>query len=880
MKKLALIDGNNLLFRSYYATAAMGNLMQNSAGVYTNGIYGFVMAIQAVLKLDFTHVLVALDAKGKTIRHEAYPEYKGTRKPTPSELIMQFPLMRDYLEAAGIKYYETENYEADDIIGYFAKHFQDDFDEIVMISNDRDLMQLIGGSVTQLVSKRGFSEAIRYDRETLIAEMGIAPEQVADYKGLVGDASDNIPGVPGIGEKTAVKLLAEYGDLETILANLETLKGKLKENLEQYADQARFSKMLATIIVDFPNEFAIEEARYQGSDSQSLMSFFQKLEFHSFLKKMGTPASHAVSQPASPKVAAFTSESIESFLTSPMSLHLELFGTNYHTAAKLGFGLFDGKRKCYIPYDKALASTAFRTWLADPRAVKYVFDCKRAQAALLWDNIKFGGVAFDMLLAAYLVNPNITQEDFRVVAGTFGFQAVAYDEEIYGKGAKYALPEPDKIAALAMDKAVAIYQLREPLLKKIAEYGQERLLFDIEIPLAGILAEMETTGIAIDERKLDDIGIDLNRRIKDLDNEIRTLADEADLNINSTRQLGTVLFEKLKLPFYKKTKTGYSTDISVLQQLQGFHPIIGKIIEYRALTKLFGTYYEGLKTALGLKGDGRIHTIYKQAETQTGRLSSVEPNLQNIPIRTEEGRELRKVFVADEGCLLLSCDYSQIELRVLAEMAGVANLKAAFVAGKDVHTHTATLIFGHDTVTSEERRQAKAVNFGIIYGKTTWGLSEDLRIPPKKAEQFIASYFANYPEIKGFMDTTIANAREAGYVKTMFNRRRYIPELAANNFQTREFGKRMAMNAPIQGSAADILKIAMVRLDQAIREQGLKTRMLLQIHDEVVLLVPKTETAITRQLIIDIMQNCIETTVPLVVEAAFGDNLYEVKESA
>ncbi|MDD4183786.1 MAG: DNA polymerase I [Candidatus Izemoplasmatales bacterium] len=879
MKKLALIDGYNLLFRSYYATAGVGNLMQNSQGVYTNAIYGFVMGIQAILKMDFSHVLVALDAKGETFRHQQYPEYKGTRKPTPSELIMQFSLMREYLDAANIKFYETDHYEADDIIGYFAHHAKPEFDQIIIFSNDRDLMQLIDDNVVQMVSKRGFSDATVYDSKQLYETMGIKPSQMTDYKGLVGDPSDNIPGVPGIGDKTAVKLLQTYNDLESILEHTEELKGKLKENLITYADKARFSKQLATILIDFPNEFKVDELTLQNEDPEKLTAFYQKLEFHSFIRKLNLKSQDVKAAKAEAEYVIINDHPSR-ILTSPMGLHLELFGTNYHTAKKLGFGLYDGKNSFYVPFEVASGDKDFRDWLKDPLKEKYVFDLKALKASLLWEDIESDGFVFDLLLSAYLVNPNLTQDDFRAIASAFAYNDVAYDEEIYGKGAKYGLPEKPIYQRQAVKKAQAIYKLKDPILEKIKFQDQEELLVEVEIPLAKILAEMEWTGIKIDIIKLKSIGEDLNKRISLLEKEIRTQAGESDLNINSTRQLGTILFEKLNLPYYKKTKTGYSTDISVLKQLEGFHPIVQYIIDYRTLTKLYGTYFEGLSSALSLKGDGRIHTIYKQAETQTGRLSSIEPNLQNIPIRTEEGRELRKVFVADEDCLLLSSDYSQIELRVLAEMADVKHLKDAFKNNEDVHTHTASLIFKKDNVTPDERRAAKAVNFGIIYGKTTWGLSEDLKIPPKQAEAFIRNYYENYPEIKVFMEQTIAQAKTEGFVKTMMNRRRYIPELNSNNFQTREFGKRMAMNAPIQGSAADILKIAMVKLAKAIKESGSKMKMLLQIHDEVVLQVPKSEVEKAKKMVVDTMQSAVETNVPMLVEAAFGEDLFEVKDNA
>jgi len=873
MKKLLLIDGNNIMFRSYYATAATGNLMQNQDGVYTNGIYGFVRAFQQIFKMNFTHVMVALDAKGKTFRHDLFPEYKGTRKETPSELVMQFPLMREFLSAAGIPYFEKEKYEADDIIGFSAKHFAPEFDQILLISNDRDLMQLLDEKVSQLISKKGFTDYDVVTPSVMEAEMGIRPDQMTDYKGLVGDPSDNIPGVPGIGPKTAAKLLDEYKTLENVLANVGSLKGKTKEQIENNAAQAEFSKRLATIVTDFANDISIDKLEYHGPNEEMLQRFYQKMGFHSFLRKLDTAKQK---EDVSGFKVIGRPEEIASILTSPVALHLEIFGSNYHIAQKLGFALVGAKGSYYIPYSLLPLSPDLQNWLMDSHKEKFVYDLKQTKVALLWDGYDLEGVSFDLMLSAYLLNPNMTKEGFREVVSNFDYLDVAYDEEVYGKGASYALPEDNVIARHSIDKAAAIFALHEKMLIMNKECGQEELLSNIEIPLASILAGMEKEGIAVDEKKLDDFGFQLKQRIDELETSIYELAGE-NFNINSPKQLGVILFEKLGLPYRKKNKTGYSTDISVLKELNDFHPIIDRIISYRTLTKLYSTYYEGLKSALRLKEDGRIHTIYKQALTQTGRLSSVEPNLQNIPVKTDEGKELRKVFIADPGTKLLSCDYSQIELRVLAEMADVEGLKEAFREKEDVHSHTAKLIFKNSEVSSGERRQAKAVNFGIIYGKTAWGLSEDLKISPKQAEKFIADYFDSFPEIKRFMEQTIEGAVKNGYVETLFHRRRYIPEIASNNYQTREFGKRMAMNAPIQGSAADILKIAMVNMGKAIKERDLKTKMLLQIHDEVVFSVPEKEKEKALDLIIRLMEHSVELSVPLEVESSFGNNLYEVK---
>jgi DNA polymerase-1 len=875
MKKLLLIDGNNLLFRSYYATAAMGNLMQNSMGVYTNGVFGFVSTIQALLNREFTHILVAFDCKGKTFRHEKFTEYKGTRKETPEELIMQMPLVREYLDAAGVPRYEIDHYEADDIIGFCSTRFANDFDAIEIFSNDHDMLQLVSGKVTQIISKKGLSEVEVYTPQFMVEKLGIRPDQMPDYKGLVGDASDNIPGIPGVGDKTAVKLLGDYQTLENVIAHSDEIKGKLQEKILTYQDQARFSKEMATIVRDFPNELSVEKVRYQAGDISPLRKFFQKMEFRAFLRTLDL---------AQPKKSVLEGEfrTIETegefaaILDIPTSLHLELFGTNYHTAQKLGFGIVNRHGRFFADYEWIRKSPTFREWLRNPASPKEVFDLKQTKVALLWDGFDLNGTEFDLLLAAYLLNPNLVQSDFRGVVSTFGADDVQFDEEIYGRGAKDAIPEEVlPVRRHAVNKAAIIDRLKTAILSKIDENVQRSLLDNVEIPLAETLAGMEFSGISIDENALDEFGQGLATRIADLEKTIYEDAGE-EFNINSPKQLGVILFEKLNLPYYKKNKDGYSTDVKVLEQLVGFHPIVDRIMAHRTVKKLYSTYYEGIKFALKMKNDGKVHTIYKQTVTQTGRLSSVEPNLQNIPVRTEEGKEIRKIFVSEPGYDLFSCDYSQIELRVLAEMAQVEPLMAAFEHHEDIHTHTAKLIFHKDEVTPNERRAAKAVNFGIIYGKTAWGLSEDLKISPKQAEQFIADYFAQFPGIKSFMDRQIEDAKTLGYVKTILNRRRYIPEVSADNYMTREFGKRMAMNAPIQGSAADILKVAMVEIQEEIRKRNLRTRILLQIHDELVFSVPEEEKELVNDLVRDRMEHAVPFRVPLKVEGDFGKNLFEV----
>jgi DNA polymerase-1 len=866
----------NLLFRSYYATAASGSIMRNSQGQATNAVYGFVSAFQQLLQMEFTDLLVAFDAKGPTHRHLKFPEYKGTRKEAPIELLDQIPLVKDYLDAAGVSRYEQETMEADDIIGHMVKFHKHAYDKIVIISNDRDLHQLLDSKVSQMISKKGFTEVEIVTPESMMTNLGIRPDQMTDYKALVGDASDNIPGVKGIGDKTAVKLLEEWGTLENLLAHVEALTGKLQEKLIAGKESAMFSKELATILTDFPNPLG-ESHPVKPLDYEALSGFYKKMELHGFLRKL---------EAAKPKVQALTEEvlvlrddeAIKRSLSSPAAVVFEHYGFNYHVSKPLGFGIATAKMAFFVPYDAFRHSPALQAFLKDPMQDISTYDAKAFKVRLLWDGYDVNGVTYDLKLASYLVNPVSAKDDFRVASSLFECHQVDYDEDVYGKGAKASVPSEIAVARHAVNKAKAIAQSRSVAIQKLVEYGQLSLFTDVELPLTQTLANMEFAGISVDETALDQYGASLSERIAKLDQTIRELSGVEGININSPKQLGILLFETLKLPYYKKSAAGgYSTDAAILTQLVNDHPIIRPILEYRQLTKLFGTYYEGLKTALATKGDGKIHTIYQQTVAATGRLSSIEPNLQNIPIRTEEGRELRRLFVAAPSTKLLSCDYSQIELRVLAELGDCTSLKEAFANDLDIHTHTARLVFQHENITPDERRQAKAINFGIIYGKTPWGLADDLGISLKQAERFIANYFASFPEIKSFMDKQIQMAQTEGYVETAFKRRRYIPEVKDANYQVRENGKRMAMNAPIQGTAADLLKIAMVKIDQSFQTAKLKSKLLLQIHDELVVEVAAGEEEQAHRLVKDGLEHAAPFSVVLKVEGGFGNSLYEVK---
>lgn len=872
MKKLILIDGSNIMFRAYYGTAYTGNLMQNSKGQYTNAVFGFVNMINSVLKEEFTHILVAFDKSGKTFRHDQFEDYKGGRKPMPDEFRSQIDLIKESLNVLGVKQREIELIEADDIIGTYSKEYYDNFDHIEIISNDKDLLQLVNDKVSLRSSKKGMQDYISYTPEYLMEVMSVTPEQITDLKGLMGDASDNLPGIPGVGEKTAVKLLKQYGTLDGVLDHKEEIKGKLGERVREHFESAILCKEIATIKTDVELEFTLDEVEYKGVNETEMLAFFEELELHSLIKRYNKKTPR--------KVVDFKYTRIDNIfdlndiLKDDSYILLEQYNPYYHLSTNLGFAIVNELGNFFVPYDLLHQSLQFQLFLSDENIKKNVFDVKKMRVCLMNDLYDIKGVDFDLLLAAYILNPNNTKEDFRVIVSNFDYTDVSYLEEVYGKNTKYHIPEAKLYETYAVKKAIAIKELKESLIKDLKDNKQFHLFKDIELPLASILAEMEFEGIKVDVSKLQELNIDLKAKIEKLTEEIHSLAG-VEFNIASPKQLGEILFDQLDLPHKKKTKTGYSTNADILQKNKEYHPIIEKIMSFRTLSKLYSTYIVGLENAV-LK-DGKIHTIYRQAFTSTGRLSSVEPNLQNIPIRYQEGREIRKVFIPSEGNHLYACDYSQIELRVLAHMAEEQTLIDAFNNGEDIHTKTAQKIFKKQDISSLERRQAKAVNFGIIYGQSAWGLSEEINIGAKEAERFIATYYAEFPGIKTFMDTVVENATKLGYAETLYNRRRYLPELNSSVYMQRESGKRNAMNAPIQGSAADIIKIAMIELDKKMKQQHMKSKMLLQIHDELVFDVDSSETNQLQELVNSTMEECIKLSVPLKVEGVLGKNLYETK---
>ena len=875
--KIVLIDGNSIIYRAFFALP----LLNNDKGVYTNGVFGFTTMLMRILEEEKpTHVLVAFDAGKTTFRHETYTEYKGGRDKTPSELSEQFPVLKDLLNAFHIKHYELPNYEADDIIGTFVSESEKDHDEVTVISGDKDMLQLVSPTTTVSLTKKGISEVKKYNPETMFDEMEVNPDQIIDLKALMGDKSDNIPGVPGVGEKTAVKLLKEYTTLENVYEHLDDIKGKkLKENLENHKDDAFMSKGLVTIKRDTPVDIQMNDIVYDGYDEQKLGDAFKELGFASLLNKLGD---EYVEEDTSSEMKdvdfTIVSEVTSDMFTGEEAILIELLDENYHKEPIQGIGIANEQYRYFIPTEVALQSDQFKQWAEDETKKKVVFDAKKALVSLLNQGIQLKGIEFDLMLSAYILNPAENHIDIPVIAHRMNYMDVQTEEAVYGKGAKKKVPELEVLAEHVVRKTSLLYELKPVISKSLAENNQEALLKELELPLALILGQMEHTGIKVDTDTLKEMDKELTERLDTIEKEIHELAGE-EFNVNSPKQLGPILFEKLGLRVIKKTKTGYSTAADVLEQLEKDHEIIPKILLYRQLKKLQSTYTEGLLKVVD-KDTHKIHTRFNQALTQTGRLSSTEPNLQNIPIRLEEGRKIRKAFVPSEkDWLMFAADYSQIELRVLAHIAKDEKLIQAFKDDLDIHTQTAASVFHVelDEVTPDMRRQAKAVNFGIVYGISDYGLSQSLGTTRKEAKAFIDKYFEIYPGVKAYMDDIVQEAKHQGYVTTIMHRRRYLPEITSRNFNMRSFAERTAMNTPIQGSAADIIKKAMIDLQTALEEKGLTSRVLIQVHDELILEAPESELATLKELVPQVMENTVDLIVPLKVDYEFGKSWFDAK---
>lgn len=863
MEKIILVDGNNLLFRSYYATAYSGNFMKNSKGFPTNALYGFTNMINKIINEECpTYMIVAFD-KGKTFRHEKYEQYKDGRIEMPDELKVQFPLAKELLTNMGIKYYECDNYEADDIIGTFAKYCDEEEDFIgTIVSSDKDLLQLISHDVDIKLLKQ--KDYIRYNEKSFKEAYGIEPINIIDLKALMGDSSDNIPGVKGIGEKTALKLLHDYKTLNGVYDNLDKLTPKMREKLENDKDNAYMSYDLATIYKEVPMEISIPDIKLKNKNSDKLNEMYKELEFYSFLKKEEKKVDNNIEV----KIIENTSEIN---VQKDSAYYLEILGTNYHSSKILGMAIYNEDKSFYIPFQILEKKHDFLDKL------KYTYDYKKNYVALKKHNINILNTNFDTMIAGYLLEYNI-KEDISYLANSFNYNIPFYDEMYLKNKSKSLYEEEDikKTAKAALLKAKFIYETKNIFEEKLKEEKLLDLFEEIEMPLSKVLGDMEYNGVLIDQNELNKLGEEFKIKIELLEQSIYNDAGEK-FNISSPKQLGEILFDKLQLPHGKKNKSGYSTSIDVLNKLLGKHPIIEKIIEYRTINKLYTTYVEGLKNAIC--SDGKIHTIYTQTLTRTGRLSSIEPNLQNIPIRNEYGALIRKAFIPSENGIIMSGDYSQIELRILSHMANIDSLKKAFYDNIDIHTKTASDIFKipTDLVDKKMRRIAKAVNFGIIYGISSFGLSENLHIRPKEAKEFIDSYLQTYPGVKQYMDDTIKKAYEDGYVRTLFNRKRTIGELQNKNYMIRQSGERIALNTPIQGTSADIIKKAMIEIAKKLEQEKMQTKMIIQVHDELVFDVPNNEKEKIEKIIKDIMENVCELSVPLNVEIAYGKNWREAK---
>lgn len=867
MEELILIDGNSLLFKAFYATSYTGNYMVNRNGIPTNGVYGFARMVEKIISTNPKYVIVAFDYGKKTFRNELLDTYKATRKETPQELVPQFALAREYLTAHNITWYEVEGYEGDDIIGTLVDFGEKNNLKVSVYTGDKDANQLISPQTTIYRTVKGVTELDIYNEQTLLDKYGLKPDQFRDFLGLMGDSSDNIPGIKGVGEKTALKLLHQYGTIEGLQEHQDEIKGKMGEKIRAGMEDALMSKKVATILRDIPIDVDLEKATYQGYDYETLKSFYEKYDMNSLIKSMTTEA--APKKELKLEIVGHMPE-----ITKDSAVYPSIYDTNYHRSIILGYGIYNDEQAYFISYENALKDESFLAYLKDENKKKYGYDIKSAVIGSRWNGIEINGYTFDLSLASYVLEPAI-KEELKYVCTHFDYEGVQYDEEVFGKGAKKHIPEDDILASHIVSKAKAIYELKDVVTKELKDKNQYELYENIELPVTRILGEMEFAGTEIDLDVLKEMDTAFDETIEKLANDIYRISGTT-FNISSPKQLGQVLFENLGLKGGKKTKTGYSTSQDVLEKIIDAHPVVPLVLEYRMLTKLSSTYLKGLQEQVF--PDNKIHTIYKQTLTHTGRLSSVDPNLQNIPVRSEEGKLIRKAFVSHNG-YLVSFDYSQIELRILAHMAHVTNLIDAFNQGKDIHRHTAALVFGvkDEEVTPQMRSQAKAVNFGIIYGMSEFRLSKDIGMSISEARDFINKYFETYPEVKTYMDEVVETCKKQGYVSTLLNRKRYIPTINDKNFMVRQQAQRYAMNTPIQGTGADILKLAMIEVDKALKEKNLKSQMILQVHDELIFDVFEDELEEVMSLVKEKMENCIKMDVPLIVEGNYAKNWCELK---
>ena len=882
-KRLIIIDGNSIINRAFYALPDM----TNSEGLHTNAVYGFTRMLFKIID-DYkpTHISVAFDKKAPTFRHKEYADYKAGRKKMPDELGQQLQPLKELLDTFNIHRMEIAGYEADDLIGTVAKMGEDNDFEVYIVTGDKDAIQLASNKTTTLITKKGVGEVEEYNYDSVVERYEMTPTQFIDLKGLMGDKSDNIPGVPGIGEKTGIKLIKEFSSIENIIENIDQLKGSVKKKIEENKEQAIFSKKLATIIRDVPIEISLDELSYGDYDKKAVIEEFKKFGFTTLIKQVLAMDDIEGESTVEEKI-----ELKISHLDNVLEFKKEVEKTNklfIKTVSKVGnileqnlmyvFLSADGENIYYIN-DEELE--LIKDIISNEEIKKIGYNLKDDYLAFKPYNMEINNMFFDIAIGEYLIDSkSSTSYECSDIAMKYLTKKIKSQEELLGKGAKakkfsdLSLEELSTYFGEILNTVYNVYPMME---KTFKDMDMEYLFYDVEMPLVEVLGSMEYCGMAVDKNQLNELGNKFKEIISNLEEEIFSLAGEK-FNINSPKQLGVILFEKLELPVIKKTKTGYSTSADVLEKLRDKHEIIDKITEYRQIVKLNSTYVEGL---LGIINpiSGRIHSSFNQTITTTGRISSTEPNLQNIPVKTEMGREIRKVFIADEHSKLVDADYSQVELRVLAHMSGDKHMIEAFQNDIDIHSKTASQIFGVDVndVSSKQRSEAKAINFGIVYGKTDFGLSQDLNIPVPQAKAYIESYFANYDKIKVFMDDAIKNATDNGYALTIFNRRRYIPEINSSNFMVRNQGKRFAMNAPIQGSAADIIKIAMVNVFTRLKDENLKSRLILQVHDELIVEAVEEELDKVCNIVKEEMESAVNLQVHLDVDLNVGDSWFETK---
>ena len=888
-RKMMIIDGNSLIHRAFYALP----LLSTKDGIYTNGVYGFMTMLYKIQEeYEYDYISVAFDKKGPTFRHKAFDLYKANRDSTPNELSLQFPILKEILTAMNIHQIELDGYEADDIAGTLAKLGEEENMEVILVTGDRDYLQLSSDKTKVLITRKGITELEEYDKNKIVEEYGITPEQFIDLKGLMGDKSDNIPGVPGIGEKTGIKLLKEFGTMEVLYENIDKVRGKkTQESLIEHQNIAFLSRKLGEIITNIPLDCSFEELKVEEPDWEKLEKLYDKLEFNSLLSKIpGDKLSKERDSSYETKYTIVKGDNykpiIEEIIDNKSFYFKFLFQDEHYIKSEiLGVGIKSGENSAYyIDFQENNIDTfveKFKEYFQSKEIEKYGHMLKMDIFALLKLNINIGNIAFDTMIGEYLLNPAGSNYSINELGKEYLNLSGIDEEELLGKGKNkkdfkdLSIDTKAEYISMTLD---FISKVKEPIKNRIEEQGMMKLYYEVELPLVEVLAHMEFNGFKVNLQVLEELGNEFQKEIDGLTEGIYTLAGE-EFNINSPKQMGEILFDKLNLPVIKRTKTGYSTDAEVLDKLSGQHEIIDKILKYRQMVKLKSTYIDGLINEIN-EETSKIHSTFNQTVTNTGRISSTEPNLQNIPIKTEEGRKIRKAFVPkSDEFILVDGDYSQIELRVLAHISKDPKMIEAFFHNEDIHTKTASEVFNipKEEVTPLMRNRAKAVNFGIVYGISDYGLSRDLNISRKEAKEYIDNYLKNYNMVSKYMDEIIEKGKTDGYVETLLNRRRYVPELKSRNYNVRSFGERIAMNTPIQGSAADIIKIAMVKVHKELKRRGLKSKLILQVHDELIIETLKDEEEEVKELMKDVMEKSVTLDIPLKVDISTGENWYETK---